>query len=235
MDLNTIEDEICAFSAKLFKDVAFITEDGLDFIEDNQLHQPKENYTILFDYLSPIFNHFKSLDYSIIDNTLSKLYKDVHYLNKLHEEVKIKTNNSKDIFQKYILSKSPVISVLEQEINRGKKIRNITIEEKKILKKHLTNFEALKKIYYEIFKEVFSEDREFYLFALLQIINTKTYYLDKLIWIQAAKSETIMRNFKSIITDQGINSKIYITHKLKVIMPYSKDYENLQKCLRVFK
>ena len=235
MDMQSIEDEINEFNSRFFKDIEDTVEEGLDFINNNRLHQPKENYTILFNYLNLLYTHFKTLDYNFIGTTLPKLYADIKYLTKLHKELQKRSENINEIFQKLIITRSPVLMLMQKEVHKYKSIHNISIEDKKILKKHIRNFEKLKQLYLESFKMNFTADRDYFLFSILKILNTKTYYLEKLLWIQVSQSPFVMKTLKDINSKEEINSKIYLTHKLSVIMPYSDEYRYLQKCLRIFK
>jgi len=235
MDIQTIEDEINLFNSEFFKDVSEVCEEGLDFITNNHLYEPKENYTLLFQYLNTLFNHFKSLDYAIIDSTLAKLHRDIVYHNTLYTNLKNDTSKIRDICKNQVLKKSRLIISIEDELTKYKKVTNISVEDKKILKKHFSNFERLRIIYFELFQEVFVEDRDYYLSSLLQILNTKLYYLEKLLWIEASHSETIMRSLNKVKFTHNVGSQDYLAYKLKVIMPYSQDYIYLQKCLRIFK
>ncbi len=129
MDIQTIEDEIYNFDSDFFKDILVIAEDGVDFIENNKLHMPKENYTILFDYLNPLYNHFKSLDYQAIGSTLAKLYMDVKYLNHTYKDLQYATKDVKEIFEKKVIKESQLLLSMEKEVNRYKNIVNISRDE----------------------------------------------------------------------------------------------------------
>ncbi len=232
MNITTIENEISAFTDEYFEEIQIIAGDYIRFIQKNELYEPKENYTILFKYLSTLFNHLKSIDSAVIDSTLSKLYIDFEYIYELHANLKINTLDLKVIFQKKFIYKSTVLRVLEKEINRYKNIVNISLEEKKALKQYTQEYEQLQDIYFRYFEDTFTEEKKYFLSILLDILNTKTFYLDKLLWMQVSKSDLIMRRLNM---HKKINSKIYLTYKLTVILPYSKDYEYFQKCLRIFK
>ncbi len=106
----------------------------------------------------------------------------------------------------------------------------------KILKKHTNSLAQLKKIYFNSFERSFREDKNYVFSGILKTLNTKTYYLEKLLWLEVSQSEILLNSLKEIQVDKEfIDSKIYITYKLSVIMPYSEDYKYLQKCLRIFK
>jgi len=235
MDIQTIEDEINLFNTEFFKDVAEVSEEGLDFIANNRLYEPKENYTILFKYLNMLFNYFKSLDYLIINTTLVKLQMDITYIESLYKNFQNDSTQVRDICKNQLMRKSKLLSSIEEQLNKYKKVTNISVEERKALKKDFSNYERLRIIYFETFQEIFVEDRDYFLSSLLQILNTKLYYLEKLLWVAALESETIRRALNKVSYKENIGSKDFIVYKLKIIMPYSQDYIYLQKCLRIFK
>ena len=236
MDKQTIEDEINLFNINFFEDMVEICEEELDFINNNNLHQPKENYTLLFQFLNTLFTHFNSLDCLIINSTLSKLQKEIVYLHNLYEELEDKSDDIKAICTDQVLKKSKLITDIESELLTYKKVTNISVAEKKALKNHFSNYGKLRIVYFELFRKMFSEKRTYIFSSLLQILNTKIYYFDKLLWIAASNSETILYSLREIVSDDGeISSQHYLTYKLKVIMPYSKDYVYFRKCLRIFK
>jgi len=236
MNINDVEDEIYGFCNLFFKDIDPIVEDGIALINDNGLVQPKENYRVLIEYLSTTLNHFKNLDYSVIDETLKKLHRDVLYLDKVYTIKKEQASNIEHIFKHKFLNKSPLFISLSANILKLKNTNNLSDEEKLSYKKLMREFQELEKIYYEVFQKIFVEDRTYFLNALLVILNTKTFYLDKLLWKQVCTSETIMKTLKGVSkTNKCINSKLYLGHRLNIIIPYSKDYKYLQKCLKVYK
>ncbi len=235
MDILAIEDEIYKFNDIFFKDCSSVVEDGLNFLEDNHLEVPKENYTILFDYLNPVFNYFRNLDYQAIGSTLSKLHLDVKYLNITYKDVRAKSLNIKEVYEKSIIKHSQILSTMSKEVNKYKNIVNISRDDKRVLNQKVAEFTQLKKIYYESFEKTFTEDKRFFLSSLLKILNTKTYYLERLLWLEVSQSEIILNSLKELQSDEPVDSKAYLTYKLSVIMPYSEDYKYLQKCLRVFK
>ncbi|MFA6193018.1 MAG: hypothetical protein WC665_11795 [Sulfurimonas sp.] len=57
MDLNSIDDEIDDFDNLFFEDIGVILEEEMEFIEANNLIQPKDNFIFLLDYLNTLTNH----------------------------------------------------------------------------------------------------------------------------------------------------------------------------------
>ena len=235
MDIQTIEDEVNLFNRDFFEDVAEVCEEGFDFIDSNKLLQPKENYTILFKFLDTLFNHFTSLDHLIINDTLVTLHKDIVNLNQLYTDLKEKSYDLKDICANQVLSQSKLITAIVNELQEYKKITHVTVSNKKTFKTNFSNYEKLRIVYYKLFKEIFVDERDYFLSSLLNILNTKIYYFDKILWLEAAQSETILKSLKDNDSDGKVGSKYFLSHKIQVILPYSKDYVYFKKCLRIFK
>ena len=236
MDIKSIEDEIYDYCDFYFKDINGIVEDEMELIEANNLFQPKDNFIILFDYLNKVVGYFKNLDNAIMDGTLRKIYMDVNYLYKIYEKKKESSEDVKKIFENRFLKKSDIFKMLDIEISKYDENSDITSEERIDYEK-LTNVrEELMAVYFESFEYIFTTERKYNLHTLLSIINTKIYFLDKFFWKEVNHSKVIMRNLKEVENvDKGINSENYLKHRLKIMMPYSKDYLYLEKCLKVYK
>ena len=236
MDINNIEDEIYEFSTLYFKDVHETVEDGIEFISSNDLFQPKINHVITIEYLFTVINHFKNLDYSIMCDTLKKLHTDVEVLHKLYTKKQEFLLDIDDLFKKKFVKKSKIMTTLASEIIKYQKAKNLSYDEESVYKRLIQDYKELKAIYYFHFQNILTDEKRFYLGSMLSILNTKTYYLDELLWLRVPDSDIIMRSLKELkIEDNKINSKIYLKHRLQVIIPYSADYQYLKKCLKVYK
>ena len=236
MDENTIEDEIYDFCDTVFKSIKSDIEDEIEFIESNNLFQPKDNFFILFDYLNATINYFRNLDNSIMQGTFRKLYTDVNSSYKHYEKYKEMFGDSKDIFHNQFLKKSEIFSMFYEELLERKNAPDQTIEEQQEYKKLIRLYKELRAYYYEKFETIFEGDKKYYLNALLATINTKMYYLDKFLWREVTKSRTIMRTLREVETNDSVmDSKSYIKYRVGVIMPTSKEHPYLQRCLKVYK
>ncbi|MFA6190933.1 MAG: hypothetical protein WC665_01145 [Sulfurimonas sp.] len=237
MDLNSIDDEIDDFDNLFFEDIGVILEEEMEFIEANNLIQPKDNFIFLLDYLNTLTNHFKNLDYTIMGGTFKKLHADVNFLYGIYLKKNKQSSDIDDIFQNKFFKKSLSYTLLSAEILKYENMPNTSVEEKEEYERLVKMFKDLQAVYFENFKIIFTEDRKYFLSSLRSIINIKTYYMDKFLWIEAANSKIIMSTLKDvkIPTNGHINSKNYIKHRLGIMMPYSKDYPYLQKCLKVYK
>ena len=236
MDIENIEDEIYDYCDFYFKDINEIIEDEMELIEANNLLQPKDNFITLFDYLNKVVGYFKNLDNAIMDGTLRKIYIDVNYLYKIYEKKKESSEDVRKIFENKFLKKSEAFKVLDTEISKYDENSDITSEERIDYEKLINNREELMDVYFEAFEYIFTTERKYNLHMLLSIINTKIYFLDKFLWNEVSHSKVIMRNLREVEkNDEGLSSENYIKHRLKIMMPYSKEYLYLEKCLKVYK
>jgi len=235
MNYETIEDEIYNFSAIFFEEIAFYTEINLDFIQNNQLHMPKRNYTSLIAFLSKTLNTFKNLDKQFLNSTLNKLQTDLKQLDILYTQTKEDSSDMLGLFNSKFINYSPTLSNYAKIIIDTNKINNKNSEEFTQLKRLKQNFLNLKKIYFKIFQEIFYEERKDLLQILKQSINTKSYYLDKILWLNAKKSFPIVKHLKTRKMNENLNSKEYITFICSTMRPYTDEYRYLQSCLKVYR
>jgi len=213
MNLQTIENEINQFETTFFEDITKVVEDNHELIDNNKLFQPKENYVITIDFLNTLIKQFAYTDSRIMSDTLSLVQEDVNSLNNFYKDKNNSIGDARSVFKQFI----------EQ-----------SYKNKKNLQKYIKTNKEFQKIYFDIFKEIFERDKKYILDSLLIVLNSKTYYLDRLLWLEASKSDRIMQSLR--ILDSNItDSKNYLIHKVKVTPNIAKDYKYLQECLRIYK
>ncbi len=235
MDYKTIEDEVYQFCAIYFDDIAGVAEDNANFIEDNNLRIPKENYSILNPFLQKTLKNFKILDQTFCTSTLSKLSHDLEYLSELYSGVVKKSQDTLKIFESKFIPSSPTLTNFAKAILDFAELPDKTSEEILYLKKMKIDYPKLKEIFYTIFEEVFTDDKKHHLLSLKSGINTKAYYFDKLLWKEADASLIIVKHFQIRKLDGKLNTKDYILFTTALMRPYTDEYRYLQKCLKVFK
>lgn len=233
MNISIIEDEVYAFTEHFFQDISEKLEDALALIEENNLTQPRENYTILANYLNSIFNHFSNLDYQIVEPIMIKLYRDMITLDTLYKEYDKKCFSLEEIFTKEFENYSTILTSLNKDATHYSISRNLPKKERELNQKKLNSLEQFKQIYFEVFERIFTEEKKYFLSLILQILNSKIYYLDQLIWLKVPTSKAIITSLN--LKRKNLNSKDYIQNRLRVILPYSQEYTYLKKCLRIFK
>lgn len=235
MDYEIIENEVDGFSALFFEDIADAAEENDHFIDDNSLPVPREDYTILNKFLQKTLANFKILDPTYCSSTLNKLGTDLKQLSEIYDKLLKKTKDTKSIFESQFIPHSPTLTSFAKAILDLAELPNKTPEDALYLKKLKTDYIKLKEIFYEIFEEVFINDKKRYLLALKSGMNTKSYYFDKLLWKEADASMTIVKHFSIRKLDGKLNTKDYILFTTAIMRPYTDEYRYLQTCLKVFK
>lgn len=235
MDLKDIEDEIYNFNEHYFQEIADIVDDNLDFIDSNNLMVPKENYTILVNFLHSTLRSLRVIDSEFCSQTTLNLDQDVILLQNIHKTVKEKTKSIKEVFLTKFLVQSKVFQELNQELNTLKNTIHTSPDNKTRSKQLAQDLTDLRHIYFDIFVSILREDKNYFFKALLEIINSKTYLFDKLMWKEAKKSGIIVKHFGGLKIQGDMNSKKYILYVTNMMRPYTQEYEYLQSCLKVYK
>lgn len=235
MVIEDIEDEIYSFDDNYFNDYISVIDKEMEFLEKHSLECPKENYLLLYDFLTSTIVNFKNIDYMTVDSTLKKLYLDVTYLHKLYVKMNDLKDNVQDVFEKKFLPTSEIFRNYNVELQRLKTLGSSSIQDINDFKRMKRALNSLKEIYYENFVQIFLEDKKNFYNDLIEILNTKLYYIDKIMWLEVKNSDAVQRHLRSLKMTRNYSSKNYISHKLNVIMPYSQEYKYLKKCLRVYK
>jgi hypothetical protein len=235
MDLTIIEEEVFKFNREFFSEISSASEEYLNFIEQNHLHIPKENYTIVGQFLQNTLRNFRILDSTFMSQTLKKINSDVKHLNTLYNETLEDSADIKAIFESEFLTYSTSFANVGKEIIKAQNIRNPSNEDKKEKKRLSALLLELKEIYYNTFEEIFKEDKKYFLESLMICLNSMTYYLDKLLWKEASASIVITKHFQVLKIKNKLNTKDYLLHTTDLMRPYTKEYRYLQSCLRIYK
>ncbi len=235
MDIADIKDEVYNFGDVFFREVSDVFEDGFNFIEKNDLIQPKENYVKILDYLNMMIEYFYELDRTIMDSTLIKLHHDVKHLNDLYNKQKKVLQNVEEIFKKEFKKESNILKTFIKEILKYKNADNLSNEEKSELSFLLQYYKDLNAICFGTFNKIFQEDTKYVISSLLLVLNSKIYYLHEMFWQNASQSAPIQRHFKIKKINNGVSSKNYLKHRISTMVPNSKDYQYFKDCLRVYK
>jgi len=243
MDIDTIRDEVAERTEMILEDALETVEDNFDFMEDNSLIEPKKDYLSLWDFLNKTTNHFSNLDYQFHDETLRKLHRDVSNLHRLYQPQKDSLDAMESIFTTQVLSKIGLFKPMQKsfiELQRSPDMKDDDPEVRNMAKEDLeyvkSQYNEMKTIYLGIFKEEYLESSNYIVSSLETILNSKIYYLDKLIWINASQSPAILRAIRLFDKKKNnYNSKMYLEARISVALPYTADYEYLQKCLRIYR
>ncbi|WP_373004534.1 hypothetical protein [Sulfurimonas sp.] len=235
MDLTIIEEEVYIFNREFFFEISETTEKCLNFIEQNHLYIPKENYTIVGEFLHNTLKNFRILDSTFMSPTLKKIDSDIKYLQTLYDETIEDSKNIKNIFELEFITSSPSFSRFAREVLKAQAVSNPNDEQRKERKKLSAMLIELKDIYYSTFEEIFKDDKKYFLESLMLSLNSKTYYLDRLLWKEAESSIVITKHFQVLKIKNKLNTRDYLLYTTGLMRPYTKEYQYLQSCLRIYK
>jgi len=235
MTTKMIEDEIAQFNDRFFDEYFELVDTNIDFIEAHKLYQPKQNYFLTYDFLMTTIKHFTNLDFRFINGTFEKLNRDVIIIHKQYLKLLENEKNISKIFKEYFLKNSPLFQEMFDglmELQKSVALSEYEQETKEILNEH---YREMKAVYYEYFTADILLINKDFIATLKSILNTKIYYLDKLLWIHAKESEIINHFLRTLKLGENPSSKKYINYRLEVTLPYSDNYKYLQKCARIYK
>lgn len=232
MQIQTIEDEVASFTDRYFSDSLDLIDTTFEFIDAHSLYEPKKSYFFCLHFLQTTMNNFTNLDYEFASPTLKKLHRDIHNLHKIY------TNQDKEIletvFEKKFFPSLSLFKEMQAEILhiQAQPMEEEDKEDIQIIQGHT---KAMKAIYLTCFKEDYLEQKNSLLESLKNILNTKLYYFDKLLWRDASDSKAITRVHKNLKEDEDLSALVYIEHRLSVDIPYTDNFKYLQKCLKVYR
>lgn len=229
MNIETIDKEIEHFTQLFFHDIAQRLEYNVALIEKYSLIVPRENYTLISDFLATTFKKFYSFDPNFKTPFLEKLYNDVTSLEKMLRSITYSKNDIKQIFETKFLSSSTSITEFREELNLLKHDYSTQVQE--IHSRLQRDINKLIAIYKERFEEIFHEEYEYFYTTLLSVLNSRTYYLDKVMWIEANASMSIHKHLPENI----YNTRDYLHYVMGVIHPYSEKYKTYELALRIYK
>ena len=208
LELNNL---IQACLDDFFNDEYEVLRFNINFLESNGfVYQTKINYMLLNRFVSAAFNTIQANDIHVIDGLLAKFYKDVIFLNQFFKQFTEKSKDVTHIFKYAFVKANGGLESLYAKLNPS------TSSPKE---EELEHFELYLK---EEFLHCFTQERDEYGEALKRIINTKTYYFDKLLWFEARKSYAIKEFFKKARRTEGdvneeLSTKIFIKQYLQTI------------------
>lgn len=235
MDTDTIKDDVCRFDDALFGETFDIIDDNFEFMDNLAFYESKRNHFLAFKFLNSMMQNFTNIDNKFSSETLRKLHRDINNLHKLYKYYKDSLKNVDEMFEKKFLPNIEVFKEIKEEMQYLKDKNHMDADDRdymRILKRHE---KELKKIYFSYFEDDYKEQLKDITGSLQNILNTKIYYFDSMLWSDAMKSDIIWRSMKRLKLDKSINSQKYIEYKIGVVLPYTDDYEYLQRCLRIYR
>jgi len=235
MNIQSIEDEIIEFNNRYFYETTQIVEGCLDFIQNNNLIIPKANYAIVTDFLAKMVKNFRVLDSKFMTNNMSKLLNDIKILQASYKQLPLTQSEVLQVFKAEFIPFSPLLSSMAKELLELHNLKEKSDDEIVYQKRATAHFKELKDIYYELFIEIFSDDKKYFQKTIKEILNSKSFYLDKLIWLESEKSIVLKKHFKILKMQDKLNTKSYLLYTTEMMRQYTDEYRYLQSCLRIYK
>ena len=214
------------FNDEYFNDEYEVLKFNINFLESNGFaYQTKIDYMKLNRFIAAAYNTIGANDVQAIDGLLSKFYKDIVFLNNFYKSFIEKSKDSAIVFKYHFLKSVNGLDGLhtrlsEKEAKRTGKKESLRNDEER---------SAFGGYVQEQFLLEFKKERDEYAENLRTIINTKTYYFDKLLWNEARKSASIREFFKKSRRVDGdlteeLSTKIFVKQYLQTVdFSHAKD------------
>ena len=239
MNIDALKNNAGLHAINSLKKINRIVADQFSFIEDNALHITKKDYVTLYAFLMDAVKQFKNMDLNYMNSTLTMLLIDIDYIYKLYQEQIYNTDNSGEFFETKVMQKitlfiqikEKIKELKESEMMKDPKLKDTMDESFSELKKH---HNGMKSIYLRLFEEEFLPKNQDTIHNLEIILNTKLFYLDKLLWRSANQSRSIKRTFKTVAEIEEINAIAYMSFKLKSDSLSKRERQYLIKCKRMY-
>jgi uncharacterized protein YxeA len=225
-----------------FNEIREVVEFEQAFIEQNSLVGPNIDYFKLKRFLETAVRNLRAIDNNILSGLVYKLYKDVMSLHDFYSSAMSKVAMPILIFERDFLKTLKPYKQLSERIEELKSIRNSYEMKMRYLEGSMKALEfnmnsdekrreyvGLKSRYAEAthffaentFKDMFlswfEEYKNYYLSELRGATNAKFYYLDKLLWYKAERSQEIRRFFKDSGIRGNYDTKTFIEYYLRNI------------------
>jgi len=222
------------FLDEFFLDEHEILRFNINFLESNGFEfQTNIDYMRLNRFVGAAYNTILANDFRVIDILISKFYKDIVYLNSFYKKFIEKSKEPLLIYKNIFLKHHKGVSELAKIVYaKEKNSKKLTIED----------YDNLDEYMKEEFLYAFEKDFDSYKEYLKTIINTKTYYFDKLLWKEAAKSASIQDFFKKSKREEEqlteeLSTKIFIKQYLQTVdLSHTKNprwHEYLEKVIGI--
>lgn len=221
------------FLDDFFSDEQEVLRFNINFLEKNGFEYKTDiDYMQINRFISSSYHTIKANDSQILDNLLTKFYKDLLFLTSFYTNFTAKSKESLSIYKHGFLKYYGGLTGISKIILK---------KEKADLQPTLKDLEELEEFLKERFEVEFDKEFESFKDNLKIIINTKIHYFEKLMWHEARKSQSIQEFFKKSKRSEKnlqepLSTKIFIEQYLKTV-----DFENtknqqwheyLQKVLR---
>jgi hypothetical protein len=196
-----IDEEINSYLSNLFQDVNRLIKFNENYIKENKLEIETDiEYGKLFPLLDSVYDRFGNADLGFKTFMLKSIKEEIDALKKIQTKHKsIYHKKEVEYSEKFIL----------------------------FLKEHIQNIEInlkdkdFKIVLVNKFKYVFSKAISQQQNSILNLINIKCYYFDKLIWMNVNRSKRIKDSYPDLEKFKKINLKVYLEYYLSKINVFS--------------
>lgn len=209
------------FNDEYFSDEYEVLKFNINFLESNGFaYQSKVDYMKLNRFIAAAYSTIESNNNKVIDSLLSKFYKDIIFLNTFYKKFLEKSKDIHSVFKHFFLKPMGGMEGVYSYVNKEKKPASALNEEEWL---------AFQEYVKETFVQEFKKEWDEYDKLLRSIINTKTYYFDKLLWSEAKKSPIIIDFFKKSKREEDqlseeLSTKIFIKQYMQSIdLSHTKD------------
>lgn len=214
------------FNDEYFSDEYEILKFNINFLESNGFaYQTKIDYMKLNRFVAAAYSTIESTDVQVIDSLLSKFYKDIIFLNSFYKNFYEKSKDISGVYKHSFLRAFGGLEGLYNVLNKEKEEKT----GKKEAKPNEEEWSIFEDYVKETFTNEFKKEWEEYDQHIRSIINTKTYYFDKLLWNEAKKSTAIVDFFKKSKRAENqsaeeLSTKIFIKQYMQTIdLSHAKD------------
>ncbi len=184
--------QIDTFINSYFNEIIKILEFEESFITENEFPVCDLDYFKLKRFLMTAIRNLKDIDDAIFTGALSKLQQDVFSLFDYHSKFIMQNTLVRHIYEtRFLPNFEPYTTAGEGE-------------KQEILKYLMDDF-----------IERFTRERNSLTNRLTSATNSKAFYMDKLMWFQASKSEKIKRFFEDSAIDGYYDSASLIKYYLR--------------------
>jgi len=215
---NNMETQFSRFTQKLYQDVKNLIEYLLKFEKKISLI----NNIFENEFLNNLIE-YKNIKLKI-ENAHRKLKNTSVLLTSLETQLKFFDAKTKEDRKEYKVLRGRLVDTIHNHALAKEDISKYTIQ-----------LNDLKTLLKDIFNEKFIQAKKSYLARFYLMINTKLYYLNKSIWLEANKNIKVI-SYNEHLGIQQLNLKIYIKNYLKHIdILKSQNYNELSKIENILK
>lgn len=200
-------------------------------ITKHNLMQPYKNYMQEYELLESLKRLFMLYDSSFPSKTLQKLHRVVQTIWSHYRGFQKRNSSAKAVFENLFLYQSELYYHLNGEIARFKKKHLASKNLQKEIDLLEKDKKALRYFYFKIFSQKYRRQKRMLDKRYKIVLNCYVFHFDLLLWDDAKASVKIAQRLFEM-GFREFSTGAYIKHKLSLSLPYSGEYQKLQKMYR---